>query len=79
MIQAEAYASCGCLLRHGRGWDTDGFVSGVELAYWINLQVRRSGLCTSCWVSESTPDPRLCEDAGGRNFGPQDAVAAVER
>ncbi|PNE43524.1 hypothetical protein AOB60_01085 [Streptomyces noursei] len=61
------------------GDDRSSFRSGVELAYWTNRQVRRSGLCTSCWMRESAPDPRLCEGARCRNFGRQDAVAAVER
>lgn len=30
--------------------------SGVELTFWTNRQVRRSGLCVSCWMRESGPD-----------------------
>ena len=42
--------------------------SGVELAFWTNRQVRRSGLCTSCWMSESAPDILYCEGEDCRNF-----------
>lgn len=36
--------------------------SGVELAFWTNRQVRRSGLYVSCWMRvcpESAPGPLL--------------------
>jgi hypothetical protein len=36
--------------------DREAHRSGVEPAFWINRQVRRSGLCTSCSMRESEPD-----------------------
>ncbi|MFK0142638.1 hypothetical protein [Streptomyces murinus] len=43
--------------------------SGVELAFWTNRQIRRSRLCTSCWMRESEPDILFCDGGGCRNFG----------
>ncbi|WP_413099057.1 hypothetical protein [Streptomyces sp. Inha503] len=44
------------------GEDRGPFRSGVEPAYRTRRQVRRSGLCRTCWFNES--DPRFCD--GGR-------------
>ncbi len=33
-----------------------------------NRQVRRSGLCTSCWMRESEPDILCCDGGKCRNF-----------
>ncbi|MDT0541567.1 MULTISPECIES: hypothetical protein [Streptomyces] len=41
--------------------------SGVELAHWTNRQVRRSGLCFSCWLRESEPDAARCDGGACRN------------
>ncbi|MDX2698241.1 hypothetical protein Sipo8835_45060 [Streptomyces ipomoeae] len=48
--------------------DRDAHRSGVELAFWTNRQVRRSGLCLSCWMHESEPDILVCDGGRCRNF-----------
>ncbi|WP_327342772.1 hypothetical protein [Streptomyces europaeiscabiei] len=48
--------------------DREAHRSGVELAFWTNRQVRRSGLCTSCWMRESEPDILFCDGGRCRNF-----------
>ncbi|MFJ5645804.1 hypothetical protein [Streptomyces sp. NPDC093223] len=42
--------------------------SGVELAFWTNRQVRRSGLCTSCWMRECERDILFCEGGSCHTF-----------
>ncbi|GGZ32025.1 hypothetical protein [Streptomyces poonensis] len=46
------------------GEDRYAHRSGVEPAYRTNQQVRRSGLCLSCWMRGSEPDI-LVRDGGG--------------
>ncbi|MFD4577510.1 hypothetical protein ACFWNK_34735 [Streptomyces sp. NPDC058417] len=41
---------------------------GVELACWTERQVRRSGLCPSCWMRESEPDILLCDGGSCATF-----------
>ncbi|MFF4136607.1 Tn3 family transposase [Streptomyces mirabilis] len=54
------------------GEDRDTHRSGVKLAYWTNRQVRRSGLCLSCWMHESEPDILVCDGGSCRNFSSRD-------
>ncbi|MFJ9434539.1 hypothetical protein ACIRQY_33480 [Streptomyces sp. NPDC101490] len=42
--------------------------SGVELAFWTNRHVRRSGLCTSCWMREHERDILFCEGGSCHTF-----------
>ncbi|MFJ8158363.1 hypothetical protein [Streptomyces sp. NPDC094468] len=42
--------------------------SGVELALWTDRQIRRSGLCPSCWFRESERDVLFCEGGSCHTF-----------
>ncbi|MEW1677980.1 hypothetical protein AB0O47_32805 [Streptomyces noursei] len=47
--------------------DRTSYRLGYESAFWMRRQVRRSGLCSSCWMRESAPDPQVCEGGQCRN------------
>lgn len=49
--------------------DLRSYRSGAEFGFWTSRQVRRSGLCLSCWMCESEPDIRVCDGGDCRNFG----------
>lgn len=48
--------------------DRYAYRSGVELGQWTTRQVRKSGLCATCWERENTTDVRPCEGGDCRAF-----------
>lgn len=48
--------------------DRSAYRSGVALAQWTRRQVRRSGLCSTCWERESGTDICPCEGGDCRTF-----------
>lgn len=48
--------------------DRFAYRSGVTLGQWTTRQVRKSGLCATCWERENTTDVRPCEGGNCRAF-----------